>query len=262
MNEPAPQNESTSTTPDAASSGRTAGLHLHPVMALIAAAVAVAISLQAIKQIRVVYMLPAELADLGVGASPEVEQEARDELRRLNTKNHAIYLAAFGGLLGLTLGLGEGLARRRLLPAIVGTILAAALGAGAGGLASYCGYEVAGRVAIPGELNLPLERAMAMQAALWVPISAALGIAFGLLAGRVSLGLKAVFGAIAGGALTAVAYPIVVAMWLPSTSTNTLFAFNTEPTNNSEWVALTLQLGLTAGLTAVLMFTQARRPKA
>jgi hypothetical protein len=103
-----------------------------------------------------------------------------EEQSRANIYNGALAFGALGGLLGLALGVGGGLARRSPVAAIRGAVVGLALGAAAGALPAWAvmPYEWGHRAV--DHASLDLLPPLLIHLGLWSAIGLAAGAAFGV----------------------------------------------------------------------------------
>jgi hypothetical protein len=135
-------------------------------------------------------------------------------------KNSLLAFGSLGGLLGMALGAGSGLARRAPLWAV----MAAAMGLVLGGLAG----AGATAVVLPTALDTrtfdenDLIRPFLVHAGMWAPLGAAGGLAFGLGARRRGSGLAAAaIGGAVGALLGTAAYDLIGGVAFPFAKTDT-----------------------------------------
>jgi hypothetical protein len=175
------------------------------------------------------------------------------------TKNATLAFAVLGGLLGATLGMAGGIARRSTKAGMgssaLGLVLGAVLGAGTS-LALLPLYFRAldkAQEELSRDLTLPL----LVHGGIWAACGLAGGVAFaiGLGAGRIRL-VKAAVGGIIGAVLGAALYELIGAIAFPQD--------NTSSPQATIWIARLLARLLVATLSsllaAVAVSTVARRP--
>jgi hypothetical protein len=181
-----------------------------------------AIAGAAIAGIGEVFILPPELAALGVGGIPGAADQQRIAAGNAVVfyKHSALWVATAGAILGGLFGLVLGLFRRSATALVVGTLagtlLGGAFGACAGPLAVYLDRFL--RANLPsGQLAVSDSGLMLMHAAPWLVVGLGCGLGAGLGAfgkrGRTAAGTMLVAGV--AGLLGGAVYPIVAGMVLP-----------------------------------------------
>jgi hypothetical protein len=150
----------------------------------------------------------------------------RNELeRRMKQSYDRSAALAYGGLgmvLGLTLGVAGGLARRSLVAAmaagLVGLVLGAVAGAGSTTvLVPY--YNSARAAATDANYNEDLGTALRTHGGIWLTIGAAAGLALGIGLGNRGRIARSIAGGIAGAILAAVIYEFGGAVLFPLAET-------------------------------------------
>jgi hypothetical protein len=157
-----------------------------------------------------------------------------------------LYLGSLGALLGAALGIGDGVARRSAIPAVLATLLGAGGGVLGGLLACIVQEHTKANVGLA-----ELKHTLFAQLAACLPL--AVGIALGLgLATRSAGGLlTTLLTGLGGGALAAVVYPLITSTLLPGISTDSLLP--EEATSRLMW------LGLMSGLIGLIIPIAGRR---
>jgi hypothetical protein len=137
--------------------------------------------------------------------------------RELVERQHAmLYVGLLGLLVAGVLGLREGCVRRSICPAIPAAPLGA-LGGAAGGLLGSLVHEY-----IYQHYGQPrLEHTVEEQLCVLVPLGLGVGLGLALTAARRDR-FKTIAAATAGGAIAALAFPVLVSIVLPQASTDML----------------------------------------
>ena len=151
-------------------------------------------------------------------------------------------------MLGLALGIGEGIARRSVLPAA----LAVQFGAGGGLLGGLLACLVQEWV----RANVGLaefQHTVATQLALAVPLAAGVGLALGIATLSPSGFIKTLLASLAAGVLAGVLYPLLTSLLFPNISTDSFLP--------DEAASRLLWLGLLAGLIGLAVPIAGRRRK-
>jgi hypothetical protein len=163
------------------------------------------------------------LAEAGVPRTASSIHAATIKLERAFVRQSATFsYGALGGLLGLGLGLAGGLTRRSPKHAVAAAGVGLALGAATGALTAAPLVNVyfrdidwlIGNVQEQG-LLVPL----AVHVGLWVPLSAAAGMALGIGLGGAGRALRALVGAALGAAAATVLFEFGGSFGLPSGAT-------------------------------------------
>jgi hypothetical protein len=172
------------------------------------------------------YQRPANWAQLSPFERPDVESALiRKATPPVEEKNTAVVYGLLGGALGGALGLAGGLARRSaraaLAAAVLGLVAGAATGAAAGSGMAFVFYQQldsapkapSGFVEADPRPSLLFD--LLVHAAIWAPVGAVAGLAFGAgLGGRRSVG-QALFGGLAGAVLGTMAFEVASTLAFP-----------------------------------------------
>jgi hypothetical protein len=159
-----------------------------------------------------------------------------------------LYVGSLGALLGAALGIGEGVARRSILPPVLTLLLGAGGGVLGGFLACLVQEHTKANVGLA-----ELKHTLLAQLALCIPLAAGIGLGLGL-ATRSAGGIVAtLLSSLAAGALAAVVYPLITSTLMPGISTDSLLP--EEGTSRLMW------LGLLSGLIGLVIPIAGRRRK-
>lgn len=131
------------------------------------------------------------------------------------TKNVALAMGLFGGILGLGLGLAGAIARRSARVVMIPAITGFTAGTVAGVVAAFAAMPVFFRAYNQNPLSTGLAVPMLVHVLLWAPLGSVAGLAFGLGLGDRSLPFRTMWGGLIGAILGAMVYEIVGALALP-----------------------------------------------
>ncbi|MCI0676142.1 MAG: hypothetical protein L0Y42_10260 [Phycisphaerales bacterium] len=146
---------------------------------------------------------------------------------RLDRNNSMFVLGLVGGLVGLALAIGEGLARRSPRVMLEGGAACGALGLVAGGLAGYLGHRAFEQVRANAEIN-DLNKAIYVNAVFFATLGAGVGLGLGfILTRRPRVTVKCLIAGLLAGGLASVIYPVIVAALLPAAMTSVLLPLET-----------------------------------
>ncbi|MBX3444429.1 MAG: hypothetical protein KF774_18665 [Planctomyces sp.] len=177
--------------------------------ALLFAAVAVVAAVAAVLAIRAVgdrlFVLPPELARLGIGRIPSSEEQRilGDANLVLTYKHFVVWMSICGALLGGALAAAHGIlsrasARQIVIGVAISALVAAAFGAASGPLTVKIDHWL--RTNLPsGQLTVSDSQVLMMHAAAWCLFGAGVGLAFALGAPRRAA--RDIAGGLAGGAV-------------------------------------------------------------
>lgn len=154
------------------------------------------------------YQFPEEVSakfpPMGQPIPEEILQLKDHTNRMLDYKNTAISLAMFGAVVTGLFGLAIGIARRRILPPILGLLmgvgLGALFGAAAGGAEVFVGQKLQA-TAVDEMLSVMLKHASA-----WMTIAVGIGLTVGLTCGGFRHCGRSIGAAMLGGAIAAMIY--------------------------------------------------------
>jgi hypothetical protein len=199
-----------------------------------------------------VFVIPDELAGLPPTAPSEQLQKAEAAQQEANARNHVAFLGAYGVLLGASLAIGEGLARRSLGRTLIAVAACVSAGAVFGSLASGLGEYLFGHCEPLRQLS-PLAKTMVVQGAMLATVGCGLGLALGVLTARVGTAATCLVGGILAGVLAGMLYPMLTAVLLPGALTELLLPMQTG--------SRALWLGLASGLVGLTIPAVARGRK-
>ena len=161
-----------------------------------------------------VFVYPPNWDKIGPYDKPDILSAfLRRETPVVETKNAAAAYGLLGAVLGGSLGLAAGLARRSPGAASRAALLGVLAGGATGAAMSAALVPVFFRIIDPESGMLP---ALLTHAGIWAPIGAAAGLAFGVGLGRPRTILLALFGGLAGAALGTIAYEVVNSLAFPN----------------------------------------------
>jgi hypothetical protein len=172
----------------------------------------------------------------------QVTPEADAEMRRVRAWNWMYGYALFGGILSAALSATEGAARRSLIRLLAGLVVGALLGALFGWGAGYAASVIYSGNFLEVD---PMIRTMLFQACAWVVLGIGVGLATAAPAGSMRVIGKAVLGAVLGGLISAMLYPILAAYLFPTDHSDRVVPAGLG--NRLFWV------GLTSGLMGLLL---------
>ena len=199
-----------------------------------------------------VFMIPDELAGLPPTAPVEQLQKATAAQQEADVRNHVSVLGAYGVLLGASVAVGEGLARRSLGRILVAGAACVSAGAVFGSLAGGLGHYLFGYCE-PLRQFSPLAKTMVVQGSMLATVGCGLGLALGVLTARVGTAATCLMGGILAGAMAGMLYPMLTAILLPGVLTEILVPVETA--------SQTLWLGLASGLVGLTIPAVARGRK-
>jgi hypothetical protein len=133
-----------------------------------------------------------------------------------STRNGMTSLGLLGGLLGLSLGLAGGLLRQSARSAGLAGLVGGVLGGAAGASAANVLVPVYFGNLSSASLSVPL----LVHGGLWMSISIAVGLAFGLGGGGPGRAIEAVILAIAGALLATLTYELAGGLLFPAAQTD------------------------------------------
>jgi hypothetical protein len=177
------------------------------------------VSWAAIEKIGEVFQLPPEIARLGIGGIPGMEDQKKIAAGNLVLfyKHAALWLGTTGvlvaGLSGLALGLIRRSRKAILMATVGGVVFGGALGAAAGGLAVYIDQQFAAGLK-QGPLTISEQQMMLMHGTTWLLVG--LGVGLGTSLGtpwKRAAGSILISGT--AGALGGALYPIVASVTMP-----------------------------------------------
>src|SRR5689334_8941082 len=152
-----------------------------------------------------------------IGMPPEKFAAHRREQDRVDQWHAALYLGNLGLLLGVAIGARAAVARRFWLPPIVAGSFGA-IGGMVGGMVGCMVLQHVRRTI--GEAALL--HTMEAQLACGMPIGLGVGLGLGLATKTASNAVRYALAGLAGGALAAVVYPVVVSLLMPAVGTEAL----------------------------------------
>jgi hypothetical protein len=194
----------------------SSGPRLHPLAGLALGLVAGILVWGLTLRVHPVYQMPRELY-LNMGAPDWQVHAHRAEVRSIDRRHAMLYLSVLGALLGLLLGIGEGVMRRSVLPVLGLLPLGVAGGALGGFLASLVQDWVRANVGLA-----EIRHTVAAQLALCLPLAGGIGLGLGLATQSLSGFIKTLLAGLAAGALAAVVYPLATSLLLPGVSTDSI----------------------------------------
>jgi hypothetical protein len=227
-------------------------LAIGPVTGLVFGLAAAALTWILLSEAYPMFMVPEELAGLPPTAPAEQLQKATAAQQEADIRNHIGLLGAYGVLLGASLALGEGLARRSLGRMLVAGVACVSAGVVFGSLAGGLGHYLFGYYEPLRQLS-PLAKTMVVEGAMLATVGCGLGLALGLLTARAGTATTCVIGGILAGALAGMLYPMLTAVFMPGETTEILIPVHTG--------SRTLWLGLGAGLVGLTIPAVARGRK-
>lgn len=200
----------------ALAAARTGGWRSGPLACAALALVGGAITWGLLQGVSPFFQIPEKYHVTGLGAPPEKWIPFEAERAKAARRNAMLEFASFGALVAGMMGLGEGLARRRLRLVLVAVPVAAAVGclAGLAGKSAYEAFGAGPQADLAGTLKV---QAIAL---------GLLGLGVGLALGLAGNSLRdVVISSIAGtlaGALAGVLYPVAISLLMPAASTDSL----------------------------------------
>ena len=238
-----PSNASASVAPRHSSIGRAIGF-------AVAGLVAAAILSFVMRQVGVVYELPAEHYTFKDGPFPNAEEQRQIGigLQVVKSKHATLWLGIAGAIAGGLFGLALGMNRRSRTSTIAGTlgglVFGGAFGAGAGTLAVYIELQLQKSLG-RAELNVPEHKIILMHAVAWLVLGLGVGLGSGMGSKlRHCLGSMLIAGI--AGALGGALYPIVASFAAPMADPS--FALPSGDVNRLVWLGLPFALiGLAIG---------------
>lgn len=211
------------------------GLRTGSVLGIVLATVGGALTWGLIEHFDPVFLVPEEYHIKQLGAPQEMHIRLRIEQAKVDRRNAALDLAIFGALLAGSLGLGEGIGRRSVVPVLV----ALPVGALVGGLSGLCGHA-AFELWNTGGLLAAVESAVKVQGAMLAVLGAGCGLAVGLASRSLRTTSTAVLAGAVGGGLAGILYPVVASFVLPTAGTELLIPRG--ELNRLLWIELTAGL--------------------
>ncbi len=198
------------------------------------------------------FIVSHELAGVPPTAPVEQLREAAAAQQEADTRNRISVLGAYGAVLGLSLAVGEGFARRSLGRALVAGAACVSAGIVFGGVAGGLGHYLFGYCK-PVEQLSPLAKTMVVQGAIFGTVGCGLGLALGLLTARHGTAVICVVGGILAGAMAGILYPMLTAVLMPGALTEIVVPVQTG--------SRALWLGLGSGLVGLIIPAVARGRK-
>ena len=216
------------------------GLAVSPFVGFALALLAGAISWGVVQRVHPVFHVPKEFEAPNIGMSAEVNLNNRLARERVERQHAMLYVGLLGLLVGGALGLGEGAARRSILPPLV-TAPLGALGGVIGGLAGCLVHlQTLAHVGQPQLADTLKEQIFVL-----TPLGLAIGLGLGLTLRSLTDGIKAALAGLAAGLVAGFAYPVAVSVLLPRSSTDMLLPF--------DLAGRVLWFGLASGLLGLLI---------
>jgi hypothetical protein len=231
---------------------REGRLTMGPATGLLFAWIAAGLTWVLLSEGSPVFMIPDELAGLPPTAPVEQLQQAEAAQQEADTRNRISLLGAYGALLGLSLGIGEGVARRSLGRTLVAGAACVPAGIVFGGVAGGLGHYLFGSCE-PLRPFSPLAKTMVVEAAMLATLGCGLGLALGLLTARLGTAVTCVIGGILAGALAGILYPMLTAVLMPGALTEIVVPV--QAGSRALW------LGLGSGLVGLIIPAVARGRK-
>jgi hypothetical protein len=223
----------------------TSGAAMGPLGGLVLALVAAAMAYGLIETTHPVFHVP-EKFHIGMNAPTDAilaNRRATDQVLRYHAM---LYVGSLGLILGLLLGVREGMLRRAWLTPVVAGMLGA-LGGDLGGFLGCLVYEYV-RFQV-GQATLM--HTIIAQWLVGAPLGLGVGLGLGLATRTMSGTLKAALGGVAAATLAAVLFPVLVSIVMPAASTEALLP--EERGSRGLW------LGLLAGLIGLVIPLSGRR---
>jgi len=189
-----------------------AGLRGGVVTGIVFAAIGAALTWAVLQACFPVFGLPEEFQRPLGTPPPEVKARLNVATARMNRNNAIFALGLFGATVAGLMGVGEGIARRSLVAALLVGGLCAVVGAAVGSLAGLAGHLL-WESNMSGSESLPLEAAVLIHAVTLLLMGGGVGLAIGGVAGR-SLRTSAacLLAGMLAGATAGVLYPFLGAV--------------------------------------------------
>jgi hypothetical protein len=172
-------------------------------------------------------------------------------LVRLERWNPVISLALWGLVLGVALGLGEGVARRSSRIAGIATAACAVAGVVFGGAAGLVGYLVFVSYK-PAGLDAELVKTIMLQGLMLAALGGGIGLALGAVRGTMRTAALGTLGGLLAGALAAMLHTFLAAWLFPAVITEVVIP--SGDTNQLAW------LSLGSGLVGMVVAASTRSP--
>jgi len=230
-----PEQDSPSAAQMQGHAARASGLRIHPLSGVALALLGGAIVWAVIERFEPVFLVPEEFHVKELGAPEEKHLRLRIEQAKVDRRNAALDLALFGAILAGSLGVGEGLSRRSLVPVLIALPVGALFGA----LSGLCGFA-AFELWSTGRLLTSVESAAKVQAAMLAVLGAGSGLALGLSTKSFRIAATATVAGAVGGGLAGLLYPVAASFLLPTAGTELLIPRG--ELNRLLWIELTAGL--------------------
>ncbi len=191
-----------------------------------------------------VFSIPAELARITPSDSPETVQQREEARQKANLQNATFALGCIGVLVGGSLGIGVGIARRswtRLLAAAIACALVAGLFGALAGLVGQFTYLACK----PESQPMPLTGTALIHAVTLATLGLGVGLGLGPFMGRIRAAGECLLAGLAGALLAAMAYPVLTALLTPTAQTE--WVVPVEAGSRLLWI------GLTSGLLGLII---------
>jgi hypothetical protein len=165
----------------------------------------------------------------------------------VDRNNAMLVLAMLGGFTAAGVAAGQGLCGRAWPGTVLAGVGCATLGVAAGALAGYLGLNVFHAIGSSSEVS-DLSRAMLVNGVMFVTLGGGVGLGVGAFFERSFRAVvRSTFAGLLAGVMGGFAYPVVVALLLPSALTNVLI-----PTETGERL---LWFGIASGMLGLLLPT-------
>jgi hypothetical protein len=163
----------------------------------------------------------------------------------VDRNNAMLVLAMLGGWAAAGVAVGQGLCGRPWLGTVLAGIACAMLGSAAGVLAGYVGLNVFHAIGSSSEVS-DLSRAMLVNGVMFVTLGGGVGLGVGAFFERsLRAVVRSIFAGLLAGVMGGFAYPVLVALLLPSALTNVLI-----PTEAAERL---LWFGIASGMLGLVL---------
>lgn len=140
----------------------------------------------------------------------------------LDKKNATFVFALLGGLYATGLAVGESMARKSILTAILGGLGCAVIGTGAGAAAGFLGNMFFKYLSEGSNLS-ELAVAVSVYCSVFAMLGAAVGLAAALfLSRKLSVSINCLLAGVLAGVAAGLAYPVVAALAIPTADTQVL----------------------------------------
>ena len=218
---------------------RPGRLMIGPLTGVVLSLAAAVVTLAILQAFYPVFAIPTELSYLPSGAPPELVRAHKEAMLRAERNNTALFLAAFGAVLGGLLVIAESVKRRSCKMALIATPASVLLGGGFACAGAWIGHSIFEQyLAIDAVGDVVCS--MKIQFAMLATMGSGLGLALGLTGGRLGTVASCMIGGVLAGSLAAVLYPFLAAVLLPMAGTD--WPLPAGIMNRALWLGLSASL--------------------